>query len=210
MGSNPSLTLRAEEIVNLEKETGFNGAQIKRLYSRFTSLDKHSNGFLTRDDLLRIPDLAINPLGERIVDCFFDETDDDSINFKNFCDVLAVFLKQNRNVSTKEKVKNDDENDNGENEMEEDLNCKNNKLKFLFKIYDKDRDGKISRTELFNILHMMVGTNISEEQLENIVDRLLGELDKEVEYAKTINFIEFQKLFNHIDINEKNFTKNFQ
>lgn len=46
-------------------------SQIERLYSRFTSLDKADNGFLSREDFLRIPELAINPLGDRIVHAFF-------------------------------------------------------------------------------------------------------------------------------------------
>jgi hypothetical protein len=45
--------------------------QIERLYSRFTSLDKGDTGTLCREDFLRIPELAINPVGERIVNAFF-------------------------------------------------------------------------------------------------------------------------------------------
>lgn len=45
--------------------------QIERLWSRFTSLDKQQKGYLTREDFLRIPELAINPLGDRIVHAFF-------------------------------------------------------------------------------------------------------------------------------------------
>ena len=51
-------------------------SQIERLYSRFTSLDKGDNGTLKKEDFLRIPELAINPLGERIVQSFFDEAND--------------------------------------------------------------------------------------------------------------------------------------
>lgn len=45
--------------------------QIVRLYSRFINLDKRGQGYLDREDFLRIPELAINPLGDRIVDAFF-------------------------------------------------------------------------------------------------------------------------------------------
>jgi Ca2+-binding EF-hand superfamily protein len=47
--------------------------QIERLWSRFTSLDKQQKGYLTREDFLRIPELAINPLGDRIVHAFFND-----------------------------------------------------------------------------------------------------------------------------------------
>ena len=42
--------------------------------SRFSSLDKQEKGYLTREDFLRIPELAINPLGDRIVHSFFSES----------------------------------------------------------------------------------------------------------------------------------------
>lgn len=74
--------------------------QIERLYSRFTSLDRGDCGTLSRDDFLRIPELAINPLGERIVNSFFQEGDgfSDRVNFKQFMRVLAHFrpIKKNR------------------------------------------------------------------------------------------------------------------
>ena len=53
--------------------------------SRFTSLDKSGKGHLTREDFLRIPELAINPLGDRIVHAFFYERkngEEDKVDFK--------------------------------------------------------------------------------------------------------------------------------
>jgi len=52
---------------------------------------------LDREDFLRIPELAINPLGDRIVDAFFtdhgvnDPETDARINFRQFVKVLAHF-----------------------------------------------------------------------------------------------------------------------
>lgn len=66
MGNHSSLMLREDEIAAIQQETGFTPNQIERLYSRFTSLDKGDNGFLCREDFHRIPELAINPLGEQI------------------------------------------------------------------------------------------------------------------------------------------------
>ena len=44
------------------------------MYRRFSSLDKVGKGYLAREDFLRIPELAINPLGDRIVHAFFFES----------------------------------------------------------------------------------------------------------------------------------------
>ena len=91
--------------------------QIERLWSRFTSLDKQQKGYLTREDFLRIPELAINPLGDRIVHAFFRDSsagdDEEGVKFSgggggvsekevvNFCDfvrVLAHFRPIKKNV----------------------------------------------------------------------------------------------------------------
>ncbi|KAI1720741.1 EF-hand domain pair domain-containing protein [Ditylenchus destructor] len=71
--STTSLMLQEDEISQIVTETGFSRNQIVRLYSRFLSLDRQGRGYLDREDFLRIPELAINPLGDRIVDAFFTE-----------------------------------------------------------------------------------------------------------------------------------------
>ena len=40
------------------------------------------------------------------------------------------------------------------------------KLKFAFKIYDIDEDGFISNGDLFKILKIMVGNNLTDRQLQ--------------------------------------------
>lgn len=65
--------------------------QIERLYSRFTSLDRSDCGTLSREDFLRIPELAINPLCDRIVHSFISDSTDDRVNFRQFMQVLARF-----------------------------------------------------------------------------------------------------------------------
>ena len=80
------LSLKSEEIKAIEDETGFTLGQISRLYSRFTKLDQESKGYLEREDMLSIPELAINPLGDRIVHAFFyesqNEVEDEKLVFK--------------------------------------------------------------------------------------------------------------------------------
>ena len=45
---------------------------------------------------------------------------------------------------------------------------KEEKLKFAFKVYDIDRDGYISNGELFIVLKMMVGSNLKDQQLQQV------------------------------------------
>lgn len=48
-----------------------------------------------------------------------------------------------------------------------------------FQIYDIDNDGFISNGELFQVLKMMVGTNLKDIQLQQIVDKtiIIADLD---------------------------------
>lgn len=76
-------------------------SQIERLYSRFTSLDRTYCGTLSREDFLRIPELAINPLCDRIVHAFFVDSADDRVNFRQYMQVLAHFRPIQKNGNNK-------------------------------------------------------------------------------------------------------------
>ncbi|XP_078262221.1 calcineurin B homologous protein 1 [Rhinoraja longicauda] len=188
MGSRASSLLRDEEIDDIKKETGFSHSQITRLYSRFTSLDKGENGTLSREDFQRIPELAINPLGDRIINAFFPENED-QVNFRGFMRTLAHF----RPIEDSDKSKDP--------RVPEPLNSRNNKLLFAFRLYDLDKDDKISREELLQVLRMMVGVNISDEQLGSIADRTIQEADQDGD--SSISFMEFQKVLEKVDVEQK-------
>ena len=52
-------------------------------------------------------------------------------------------------------------------------------FKVAFKVYDMDRDGYISNGELFMVLKMMVGNNLKDTQLQQIVDKTIINADKD-------------------------------
>jgi len=198
MGNSRSTSrLEEENLQMIEEETGFTSNQIERLWSRFTSLDKQQKGYLTREDFLRIPELAINPLGDRIVHAFFrdgrsDSSNDygseksgdrDVVHFPDFVRVLAHFRPIKRNV---EKNK---------------LNSRQEKLKFAFRMYDLDGDDRISKEELLAVLTMMVGDNITEEQLNSIAERTIMEADDDKDGF--ISFDDFCKVLERTDVEQK-------
>jgi len=176
--------LQDDDINRISKDTGFSRNQIVRLYSRFLSLDKQGRGYLDRDDFLRIPELAINPLGDRIVDAFFAESTDPDhkINFSEFIRVLAHFRPINKNKTNT-------------------LNSRDEKLKFAFTMYDLNKNGYITRDEFKVILNMMVGQNITPEQLDSIADRTITEADYDNDGK--ISFEEFCRAMEKTDIEQK-------
>jgi calcineurin B family protein 1 len=104
---------------------GFTSKQVHRLYLRFQELEKRNprTGFLTREDLLNIHEVALNPLGERLVDVliqdygeifpffklyillFLLKGDINKLNFRQFTNIFARFRrgKSSTNINTKEK-----------------------------------------------------------------------------------------------------------
>lgn len=67
-----------------------------------------------------------------------------------------------------------------------------------FKVYDMDRDGLISNGELFLVLKMMVGNNLKDQQLQQIVDKTIMEADKDGDGK--LDFAEFQEMVANTDI----------
>ena len=75
---------------------------------------------------------------------------------------------------------------------------KEQKLRFAFKVYDIDRDGYISNGELFIVLKMMVGSNLKDQQLQQIVDKTIMEAD--LDKDGKISFEEFTKMVENTDV----------
>jgi serine/threonine-protein phosphatase 2B regulatory subunit len=137
-------------------------------------LDKDGSGTLTIDEFTSIPELAVNPLLERVIS-IFDTNKDNEIEFTEFISALSTFS---------------------------DKDNKEGKLKFAFQVYDIDGDGFISNGELFQVLKMMVGDNLNDIQLQQIVDKTILEGDEDKDGK--ISFEEFKAMITGMDdIHEK-------
>ncbi|XP_003477868.1 calcineurin B homologous protein 2 [Cavia porcellus] len=189
MGSCSSHAAVIPDLDNIRRETGFSQASLLRLYHRFRALDRNNKGYLSHTDFQQIGALAVNPLGDRIVDSFFPDGNH-QVDFSGFVRVLAHF----RPV---------DEEDPGmrDPKQPEPLNSRMNKLRFAFQLYDLDRDGKISRHEMLQVLRLMVGVQVTEEQLESIADRTVQEADEDGDGA--VSFLEFAKSLEKMNVEQK-------
>lgn len=125
---NLSSQLLPEELEELSKESSLSPKEIKRLYKRFKTLDKEVKNSITILEFMSIPELAMNPLANRIL-VVFDKTKKGELNFKEFISNLAVF-----SIHTKREIK----------------------LKFAFDVYDVDGDGFIDKRDLFYVIKLMV------------------------------------------------------
>lgn len=168
---NAVTTLEPEEIQQLLKV--FEPEEITRLLTRFQKMDLDKSRTISSTELQSVPAIQENPLVQRVID-IFDEDQNGEVDFKEFIQGVSQFS-----------VKGD----------------KSSKLRFAFKIYDMDNDGFISNGELFQVLKMMVGSNLKDTQLQQIVDKTILFADKD-EDGK-INFEEFCEVVGNTDIHKK-------
>eukprot|EP00127_Corallochytrium_limacisporum_P001839 Clim_evm5s87 gene=Clim_evmTU5s87 len=173
MGQSQSLNISQEDIDRLVESSSFTPTQIKKLYRRFKRLDTNNDRTISTEEFLAIPELAMNPLIPRIIQ-MFDLDGTDHVNFFQFVNTLAVF----KPTTDREK-----------------------KLQYCFQIYDVDGDGKVGAQDLFTILKLMVGSNISTDQLQQIVDKTIAEAD--LDHDGFISFDEFSEVFDQIDLERK-------
>jgi len=157
----------------MEMCSHFDAEEIQRLGKRFRKLDLDNSGSLSIDEFMSLPELQQNPLVQRVIE-IFDQDGNGELDFKEFIEGVSQFS-----------VKGD----------------KMSKLKFAFRIYDIDNDGFISNGELFQVLKMMVGTNLKEQQLQQIVDKTIIYADKDGDGK--ISFNEFSMIVSNLDVDKK-------
>jgi len=124
----------------------FDADEIRRLEKRFRKLDTNGSGSLTPDELTSLPALKQNPLVKRVVETF-DTDGNGELDFQEFIQGLSIF-------SAKSGASRED------------------KLKFVFKIYDIDGDGFLSNADLVKAVQIMVGRNLKDKQLQQVVDKI--------------------------------------
>ena len=153
--------------------------EIDRLRKRFMKLDKDSSGTISKEEFLSIPGIGSNPLGSRMIE-IFDKDNSGDIDFKEFITGLSIFSTRGQ---------------------------KEDKLKFAFEIYDMDKDGYISNGELFLVLKKMVGNNLDDDQLQQIVDRTIMENDQDGD--SKLSFVEFKHAVEDTEIAQSMTLENF-
>ncbi|KAF8974996.1 Calcineurin subunit B [Entomortierella lignicola] len=160
----------SQPLEEMVRDSNFTAEEIQRLYKRFMKLDKDGSGSIDKEEFLAIPQIATNPLASRLI-AIMDEDGGGDVDFKEFIVGLSAFSNKGKKIE---------------------------KLRFAFKVYDMDRDGFISNGELFLVLKMMVGTNLKDNQLQQIVDKTIMEADKDMDGK--ISFEEFCGAVENTDV----------
>jgi serine/threonine-protein phosphatase 2B regulatory subunit len=72
------------------------------------------------------------------------------------------------------------------------------KQKFLFNVYDLNKDGYVCNGDLYRVVKMMAGDNLSPAQLQQLVDRTIRDWDKDMDGK--LNFDEFKAAMSHVSL----------
>lgn len=172
MGAAQSLT--EEQISQLKSETSFDEEALERLYKSFRAIDSDKNGQLSVDEIKKIPSLKNNPLVERVID-IFDIDKSGEVDFVEFVKWLNHFTIDSVNREARRR--------------------------FVFQIYDLNNDGYISNGDLFKVLRIMVGNNLDDTQLQQLVDRTILQGDKDCDGRLT--YEEFAALTEEVDVMDR-------
>lgn len=144
-----------------------------------------NSGTIERDEFLSLPQVSSNPLATRYsfshtqwnpwspitwfnsqifshsMIAIFDEDGGGDVDFQEFVSGLSAFSSKGN---------------------------KEEKLRFAFKVYDIDRDGYISNGELFIVLKMMVGSNLKDQQLQQVCTLSMFNKSQPLGNSKVLKF----------------------
>lgn len=145
---------------------------MQTLKDNFPSCKQNPSGRANIDEIFSIPELQSNPLIRRVIN-IFDKHQDRTVDLNDIVLSLSALY--------------------GEDEEA--------KIRFAFQIYDLNNDGQISNGELFQLLKLMVGNNLTDVQLQQLVDRTFQTVDNDLDGL--ISYVEFKKMVETLDIGAK-------
>lgn len=172
MGNTQGM-LSDKEQKELLQASNFSENDIKKMYKRFIELDTNKNGELDPRELFDVPEICDNPLVKRVIS-IFDSNSDGRVSFVEFLVGITKLASSSDDFQKK---------------------------KFAFDVYDINKDGMISNGELFTVMKMMVGNNLNDIQLQQLVDRTIIQADKDGDGM--ISFEEFKAMISNMDVGKK-------
>ncbi|KAH7546141.1 hypothetical protein FEM48_Zijuj01G0169100 [Ziziphus jujuba var. spinosa] len=212
---NTSSMLTQYDIEEVEEHCNhtFSQQEIVSLYQRFCQLDRSGGGFISADEFLSVPEFAVNPLSQ-VLNLYLSLSL--SINIENLdLHLVVVYVKHLYMLCTLwllvyyvvlfifQRLLR----------MLDGLNFKEfvaflsafssraslqQKIEFIFKVYDTDCNGKVTAGDLLNILRDLTGQFISEQQREQVLTRVLEESGYAKDASLTIS--DFMKILGNSDM----------
>lgn len=169
MGNSQSI-FTEEELADYKELTYLTKTEILHVHRRFTQLNKEAvkmskNAKLSQEDIVKIPELKVNPFKDRICKVFSSSRDGD-MTFEDFLDMMSVF-----SVEAPKQVK---------------VDC-------AFKIYDFDEDDMISMDDLMEVINRLTGSQkLEKDEVQLLAENIMKEAD--LDSDGFLSFPEFEHI----------------
>lgn len=161
------------ELTEFQDLTYFTKREVLHVYKRFSELSpakmkQHGrNPYLSKEDILTLPELAANPFKERILEVF-SENGDGHMNFEQFLDMMSQ-------LSSKAPL--------------------DTKIDFAFKIYDFNEDGQICENDLQKVILFLIqpavtGATLTSEERNQVIKNVIDEMDMDDDGS--ISYLDFK------------------
>lgn len=155
--------LSDEEIEYIVMMVPFTKPELAELVDRFLADDRDSDREISAEELAAIPELACSPFCDRIVEVFEEDRPasrrGQPFTFLEYLTALSVFSENGR---------------------------KSDKIRFLFRLYDRDSSGTLSRADLEAVVAAQVAPDeFGADDVADVVDRAMREMgaDESVDYG---------------------------
>jgi len=175
-----------EQLDEYQDCTFFTKKDIMRIYKRFyalnptkvpTNMQGNRTGIVTLsfEEIEKMPELRENPFRRRICEVF-SEDGCGNLTFDDFLDMFSV-LSENAPLELK--------------------------LKYGFRIYDHDQDDLIGRSDLEKVLRCLTREELTDDEVQFIIDRILEESDLDAD--EHLTYAEFE----HVVSRSPDFARTF-
>lgn len=208
MGAKLS-TLAQDDIHELSSTSHFSEAEIHNLYDRFKRLDRDGSGSLSPEELLSIPEFAMNPLSSLILPVLIKYSSDPSLTPSN--SLSNASINPSHSLQSPNFSNNLNERLRPDSPITDELSfrefvrimsifhpkaTREEKLKFAFTIWASSQHSNyLNKEQLTFVMRAMVGSHLTDQDLELIVEDTMRNTDKDGDGL--ISFEEFKsKLFN--------------
>eukprot|EP00762_Andalucia_godoyi_P003472 ANDGO_04314.mRNA.1 Calcineurin subunit B len=163
-----------DELSKLESNTFLTREEIEKVWKMYSGLGGTMHIPVSGDKLPQIPAFRFNPFTPRLVPVFGD-AQSNTMNWDQFLDLFSVLsMRADPRV----------------------------KLQAAFHIFDMDNDSYISETDLVDVIRLLSGNELSDEEVLYCTKKAMDEAD--IDSSGSLSFLEFSRVASRIpDFNEK-------
>ena len=162
-----NLAIEEGELQTLSMKTKYSEDTIRSMHKKFAKLDRAEKGYVSVEDLGQICDTRTNDLN-RLVTQQLSSGLGDQVDFKKLLGSLSAFHNNNQEA----------------------------KLRFLFEMCDKQRQGRLTVSDLVDAFRLIKVEHFNDSDINEIANQTIKFADHDGDGA--LNFDEFKNFYNNV------------